>query len=93
MRTALQLAVEKVQQLPEFMHTVLENEFYGGKLEKLKAISENRLQPRSKFKKLVDASTTFFNLKMKKIVNKWKALKLQSTSISEQELIMQEVIH
>jgi len=77
---------EKVQQLPEFMHTVLGNEFYGGKLEKLKAISENRLQPRSKFKKLVDASETFFNSKMKKIVNKWKALKLQSASVSEQEL-------
>ena len=71
MRTALQLAVEKVQQLPAFMHTVLENEFYDGKLEKLNAISENRLQPKSKVKKLVDASETFFNSKMKTIVNKW----------------------
>ena len=76
----------KVRQLPEFIRGALKDEFYEGKLEKLKAISENRLPQKSKFKKLVDACDEFYKAKMRKIINRWKNLIQQTEEISEPEL-------
>lgn len=77
----------KLQQLPEFMHDVLVDLFYEGKLEKIKAISENQTSNKTvKFKKLVDASEKFFKFRIEKVINLWKALVNNSEGISEPEL-------
>lgn len=78
---------KKLQQLPEFMHDILVDLFYEGKLEKIKAISENRTTNKpAKFKKLVDASKNFFKFQMKKVIELWKAMGNSSEEISEPEL-------
>ena len=77
---------EKLQLLPEFMHDVLVNLFYEGKLERLIAISENRkTNQKSTFKQLVEITEAFFKTKTRNIFTKWKKLTQYANATSEPE--------
>ena len=77
---------EKLQQLPKYMREVLKNVFYEEKLERIRAISEDReIIQRAKFKHLVDRTNRFFTKKKQKIMKKWKSLNQYRDPLSEPE--------